>query len=503
MLLMNTDRQCGILLHPTSLPSQHGIGDLGPEAFRFVDFLRESGQSLWQVLPLNPVGYGWSPYQSPSAFAGNILLISIHGLLEEGLLEEKDLETLDRSDFPVEWVDFPAVKKYKETLLKKAFAKFDQSAKSGDYLRFLDEKAYWLHDYSLFMALKEYFGGAAWHHWTATAAARDRGAMEYYRKLLSDGIRYHCFKQFIFHKQWLRLKKYANDQGIKVIGDIPIYVSYDSSDVWSNPELFKLDKSGRPAAVAGVPPDYFSKTGQLWGNPLYNWDRMRQDGYLWWRRRLENTFQLVDIARIDHFRGFEAYWEVPVGAKTAARGRWVKGPGQDFFETIEGCLGKLPVIAEDLGFITPQVVALKDRFNFMGMQVLQFAFESDEKELFNALFERNIVLYTGTHDNDTVLGWYRRSLSRTPQVARHARIFFGIQPRQPAGEICHGFIEIAYSSNAAKVIIPLQDVLCLDDNARMNTPGTATGNWQWRCPSDRLDRETMASLKDMASRYRR
>jgi len=498
---MPNSRQCGILLHPTSLPSIYGIGDMGKEAYKFVDFLQQSHQTFWQILPLNPVGYGWSPYQGLSAFAGNSLLISIDKLLEEKLLVENEIE---EADFPPEKVDFTAVTHYKEKILRKAFQRFEKSSPSErDYFSFLEKNKFWLDDYSLFMALKEHFNGLPWNLWKSSIANRNEKAIKHYEKLLDDRIRYHKFLQYIFFKQWRELKNYANKKGIKIIGDAPIYVAYDSSDVWKERHLFKLDSSGNPIVVAGVPPDYFSKTGQLWGNPIYRWNKMKQDNYLWWRNRLEKALEVADFVRIDHFRGFEAYWEVPTGEKTAVKGKWVKGPGEDFFKNVEQHLGKLPLIAEDLGFITEEVVQLRKKFGFPGMKVLQFAFEGGEGELLDALSEKDTVLYTGTHDNDTILGWYENVALKTPRIMKLIKHYFDTEPEKMSEEeICLGFIKIAYSSKAKKVILPLQDILYLDSSARMNVPGSSRGNWQWRFNEGCLDEKQIELLKSLVKQYR-
>ncbi|SHE30039.1 4-alpha-glucanotransferase [Desulforamulus putei DSM 12395] len=472
---MTFKRQSGILLHPTSLPSPYGIGDLGKEACAFVDFLSRSRQKLWQVLPLHPPGYGESPFQSFSAFAGNPLLISIDRLREEGLLTQQDIDPLP--GFSDNRVEFARVREYKDGLLRKAFAVFHSGLKPYEYHEFI-AGAHWLADYALFMALKQYFGGLPWNRWDPSIALRQREAMEHFRQLLQEEIAYQCFLQFTFFTQWMELKKYANDRGIKIIGDLPIFISYDSSDAWANPRLFELDELGNPAKVAGVPPDYFSATGQLWGNPHYRWTEMEKDDYLWWRQRFKLLLETVDIIRIDHFRGFEAYWEIPAGEETAINGRWVKGPGKKFFSTIIRYLGEIPVIAEDLGIITPEVVKLKNHFNFPGMKILQFNLNQNEKEEFLPhYYEPNSVVYTGTHDNDTTVGWYKKLL---PGDVEFLTEYLGLEPAMRAEEICWRLIEVAFRSQSNMAIIPLQDVLCLDSEARMNYPGTVGGNWQWR-----------------------
>ncbi|MEW6695899.1 MAG: 4-alpha-glucanotransferase [Bacillota bacterium] len=472
---MTTKRQSGILLHPTSLPSPFGIGDLGKEAYGFVDFLSRSRQKLWQVLPLNPVGYGESPFQCFSAFAGNPMLISPQLLMEQGLLTEQDIRPLP--EFSQDRVEFERVREYKDRLLRRAF----QQAKAGSKTPACQEtlaRFPWLEDYALFMALKQYFGGLPWNHWDQSIALRQRQAMDTFRHLLQENMEYHIFLQHTFFSQWLALKRYANERGIQIIGDLPIFVSYDSSDAWANPHLFDLDELGNPARVAGVPPDYFSETGQLWGNPHYRWAAMAKDDYQWWRERFKSLMQTVDIIRIDHFRGFEAYWEIPAGETTAINGRWVKGPGEKFFSTIIRHLGEIPVIAEDLGIITPEVVKLKNQFNFPGMKILHFNLNKNEKEEFLPHhYEPNSVVYTGTHDNDTTLGWYKKLL---PGDVEFLNEYLNLDPAMKTEWICWRLMELAFQSQSNTAIIPLQDVLCLDSDARMNYPGTVGGNWQWR-----------------------
>lgn len=486
---MKLVRASGILLHPTSLPSKYGIGDMGPEAYKFVDFLKRSKQCLWQILPLNPVGHGWSPYQSPSAFAGNHLLISIDKLKEEGLLTGEDIGSIP--PFPEDRVQFPLVAEFKDRLLRKAFARFFAGKKGLDYEAFREENACWLEDFALFMALKRHFGGLAWNSWEKGIASREKEAMLYYQKNLREEIAYHCFLQFIFFKQWTALKSYANAQGIKLLGDLPIFISHDSSDTWANSRFFALDGEGNPVKVAGVPPDYFSETGQLWGNPHYDWAEMARDDYRWWRKRFEHILKLADFVRVDHFRGFEAYWEIPAGESTAVKGRWVKGPGEKFFLTLKKYLGELPVIAEDLGVITPQVIEMKEKCGFPGMKVLQFL---TEEELARESGEEEIVYYTGTHDNDTLRGWYRKKiLSQLDSPGAGQR----------EEEKCWEYIELVWRSRAKWAIVPLQDVLCLASEARMNTPGTVDGNWQWRFKEGALASELEERLALLTLNYQR
>ncbi|WP_003540329.1 4-alpha-glucanotransferase [Desulfotomaculum nigrificans] len=473
---MRSNRTCGILLHPTSLPSRYGIGDLGQEAYDFVDFLHRSKQKMWQILPLNPPGYGQSPFQCFSAFAGNPLLISLDKLVEAGLLTHQD--AAHTPVFSEEKVQFDPVAEYKYSLLRKAFGNFQTRPQSEAYIKFVQNTP-WLKDYALFMSLKDYFGGVAWNHWDKAIALREKQALRRFENLLREEIAYYQFLQFIFFQQWQDLKAYANNKGIKIIGDLPIFISYDSSDAWANPRLFELDELGNPAKVAGVPPDYFSETGQLWGNPHYRWREMEKDDFKWWRERFKNLLAIVDVVRIDHFRGFEAYWEIPAGEETAINGRWVKGPGEKLFRSIQRHLGDIPVIAEDLGVITPEVEELKNKFNFPGMKILQFNLNPWEKEEFLPHnYEHHAVVYTGTHDNDTTLGWYQKITD--PKHLKFLQEYLKLDKDHSEQDICWRMIELAYRTRTNTVIIPLQDVLCLGSEARMNFPGTVDGNWQWR-----------------------
>ncbi|NLT94633.1 MAG: 4-alpha-glucanotransferase [Clostridia bacterium] len=498
---MELEKGSGVLLHPTSLPGDYGIGDLGPEAYNFVDFLQSSGQKYWQVLPLNPPGFGGSPYQPFSAFAGNHLLISPDKLIQEGLLETKDVEIVLVYD--PNRIDFNKVTIYKDKLFRRAFKRF-RPDRCERYQIFERNNILWLDNYALFMALKNRFQGSGWIEWDSLIAKREEKTLINLRELLRDEINYQKFLQFMFFTQWLELKEYSNAKGIKIIGDIPIFVSYDSSDVWANPHLFSLDQDGRPLTVAGVPPDYFSKTGQLWGNPHYDWARMEQDGYQWWRERFVTTLRLVDLVRLDHFRGFEAYWAIPFGEKTAVNGRWEKGPGENFFATMEKNLGKMPIIVEDLGIITPEVEQLKEKFGFPGMKILQFVLEDTTREWVLPLnFDFNSVVYTGTHDNDTILGWYKKHKEENGQVLRLLENNLGISPHMGGEEICWRFIEIALQANAVLTIIPLQDILCLDSWARMNYPGTLGNNWNWRFKREDLTKEIETRLARLVQIYGR
>ncbi len=499
---MNYIRKSGILLHPTSLPSKYGIGELGKEAYEFVDFLKRSKQTYWQILPLGPVGFGESPYQSFSAFAGNTLLISIDRLIDEGLLEKADLA--DVPELSCDKISFCKVKSIKNKLFRIAYKRFLSGRSKEDYKRFITENFYWLEDFALFMAIKEHFGFIAWNEWDRDIAMREAGAVTRYKELLHADVEYNKFLQYVFFKQWVSLKEYANKSGIEIIGDLPLFISNDSSDAWALPQLFEIDETGSPLKVAGVPPDYFSETGQFWGNPHYRWDAMKADDYKWWRDRFNILLKLVDIVRIDHFRGFESYWEIPGDEKTAVNGKWVLGPGVDFFSTIRSYMGELPIIAEDLGFITREVMELKDSFNFPGMKILQFTFGKGAEERFLPHnYEENSIVYTGTHDNDTTIGWLRKSLLEQPEAVEEMKAYLGIEFEIADEEFCWTLIETAYKSKSRTAIIPLQDILGLDTEARMNTPNTIGGNWDWRYKPEMLSDDVVDRLFKLSERYNR
>lgn len=495
---MVTTRASGLLLHPTSLPGRFGIGDLGPEALRWVDFLAAAGQKLWQVLPLGPTGYGDSPYQSFSAFAGNPYLVSPERLFEDGLLEAADL--LGVPAFPADRVDYGPVIEWKLAILAKAHARFSAGADPGlrpDYEAFCQAQAGWLDDFALFMALKEAHGGATWTSWEEGLIAREPAALAAARERLAVAVDSQRFCQFLFFRQWSAVRAHAGTAGVRIIGDLPIFVAHDSADVWAHPELFQLDLKGAPAVMAGVPPDYFAKTGQLWGNPLYRWDVMERDGYAWWVERLRATFEVVDIARLDHFRGFEAYWEVPGGEVTAETGRWVKGPGAAFFESVHTALGTLPIIAEDLGLMTAEVFALRDRFALPGMKVLQFAFSEDAAHPFLPHnYPTNCVVYTGTHDNDTTRGWYE---SAPEPQRRFAHAYLG----REGGDFTWELIRAGMASVADTFVAPLQDVLDLGPEARMNLPGSLGGNWGWRFRNEQVTDAVRDRLLNLTGIYGR
>jgi len=502
-------RASGILLHPTSLPGPYGIGDLGPEARVLVDFLADSGQTLWQVLPLGPTGYGDSPYQCFSAFAGNTLLISPDVLVCERLLEVSDIAAAPA--FPITRVDFGRVIEFKRSLLEKVYERFrtfGSDALRQEFDGFCLWAASWLNDYALFRALKDEHGGAAWNRWDRRLALRDERALAEARVRLRDRVEAHKFAQFLFFKQWLALKDYCRQRGVRIIGDIPIFVAYDSADVWANPRLFKLDENGAPRVVAGVPPDYFSATGQLWGNPIYDWERLRAEGFRWWVERVRWALQMVDVVRLDHFRGFAACWEVPGGDKTAERGQWVPAPGRELFETLARELGELPIIAEDLGVITPDVVELRDSFGFPGMRILQFAFGGDSRNLdLPHNYVRNVVVYTGTHDNDTTVGWFNSKAgegsTRTVEQIERERRFCLKYLNTDGREINWDFIRAVFASVADTAIVPLQDVLGLGSEARMNLPASTQGNWQWRYEKEALTTRHAERLRELAELYGR
>lgn len=492
---MHRNRKSGILLHPTSLPGPGGIGSLGKEAYRFVDFLHDAGQSLWQVLPLGPTSWGNSPYMCYSAFAGNPLLIDLPGLVQEGDLKRGDL----KEDLPTEHVAYHRVLDYKNAALRKAAAAFlaaGESVRMEEFRQFCDTTP-WLHDFALFMALKERHEGSKWCDWPGGLAAREPEALEEASRTLGVEIGEQKYRQWQFFRQWRGLRRYANDRGVAIFGDIPIFVAYDSADVWANPRLFLLDGAGHPTVVAGVPPDYFSKTGQLWGNPLYNWEEMIRQGYSWWIERVRSALALYDLIRLDHFRGFSACWQVPAGDKTAVNGRWVDGPGEALFDALGDALGVLPIVAEDLGHITPDVEQLLDRLSFPGMKILQFAFDSGPSNPYlphNHV--RNSVVYTGTHDNDTTAGWFSSLPARTRKRVLH---YLG----SSGEDLVWDLIRTALASVADTAIVPLQDVLVLDGASRMNLPGTSVGNWSWRFSSGALTGKLSKRLVELTELYGR
>ncbi len=501
-------RESGVLLPIFSLPSRFGIGCFSKEAYEFVDQLEKAGQSRWQILPLGPTGYGDSPYQSFSTFAGNPYFIDLETLIEEGLLTEKECTEADFGDQEDE-IDYEKMYRQRFKVLKKAFDRFNKMKESKDnienkenknYAEFVQSNQSWLEDYCLYMAIKDSLDGISWSEWPKKYRDRDACALEEIRTELAEEIQFYCFQQYEFDKQWKKLHRYANEHGIRIIGDIPIYVAFDSADTWANPELFQFDENNLPTGVAGCPPDGFSATGQLWGNPLYRWDYHKKNGYEWWMKRIAYSFQLYDAVRIDHFRGFDEYYAIPYGEKTAVNGKWMPGPGIDFFRTIEEKLGHLDIIAEDLGFLTDTVLKLLKDTGFPGMKVVQFAFDS--REAANYLphtYVQNCVVYTGTHDNTTTRDWYHTVSKECRNFAKE----YLCKPALDEDLLAWDFIAMAMGSVADLCIIPLQDYFCLGAEARINTPSTLGGNWIWRMKKGQLDDELVKKIHRMAKLYGR
>ena len=496
---MNFKRAGGILLHPTSLPGRYGIGDLGPQAFRFVDWLALTGSKLWQLLPLGPTGYGDSPYQCFSAFAGNPYLISFDALIEDGLLTEDDFVSMPK--FNDSKVDYGQLIPWKLYILEKAFSSLSSTSEGfrGEFEQFCRENASWLDDYALFMSIKEANGGGPWSEWKEPLRKRELAAMEKARADYADNIQRHSFYQFLFFRQWNRIKAYAHEKGITIIGDIPIFIAYDSADAWSNPELFFLDDESLPTVVAGVPPDYFSVTGQLWGNPLYKWSEHQKTGYAWWIERFHSVLNLVDIVRLDHFRGFAGYYEIPFGNPTAEHGQWVTGPGKDFLAALTPALGggngeTLPIIAEDLGVITPDVVELRDSFHLPGMKILQFGFSSPADPFLPHNYSSNCVAYTGTHDNDTVCGW----LETAPEKEREYALRY---LNTDDSNFAWSMVRAVWASVAVYAVSPMQDLLGLGGEARMNFPSRLGGNWEWRMAEEDISLDLAERIKALNELY--
>lgn len=489
-------RRCGVLMPVSSLPSRFGIGGFSREAYDFVDFLSASGQALWQILPLGPTGYGDSPYQSFSTFAGNPYYISLDTLIEEGLLTEEECASANVGNDPGK-VDYEKIYHTRFALLRKAFERSDLK-KDKEYKTFVEENKQWLKDYAMYMAIKDASGGVSWIEWDEEIRLRKPKAMARYEKNLADDITFYSYQQYLFSKQWTALKKYANGKGISIVGDIPIYVAFDSADTWANPELFWLDEENVPIAVAGCPPDAFSATGQLWGNPLYKWEYHEETGYAWWMRRLAHCFDIYDIVRIDHFRGFDEYWAIPYGDGTAENGEWKKGPGYQLFAVMKKTLGNRAVIAEDLGFLTPSVLKLVKKTGYPGMKVLQFAFDAGgESAYLPHKYNNNCVVYTGTHDNDTVNGWIS-SLGRKDLA--FAKKYLNVRRNADLGE---SLIRTALGSVADTAIIPMQDYLGLGGDARINTPSTLGGNWEWRMVQGMCTETLSAHMLELAQIYGR
>jgi 4-alpha-glucanotransferase len=496
---MSFSRSSGVLLHPSSFPGRYGIGSLGEYGYQWVDWLHTAGQKLWQVLPLGHTGYGDSPYQSFGAFAGNPLLIDLETLKDEGWLAPETLE--NAPNFPADLVDYGWIYIWKWQALREAASSFRHNATADQRLAFQQWRSQnhsWLEDYALFMACKNAHGGVPWTQWTPELVRRDSSALEQARLEYAEDVELYALCQYWFFEQWEALRAYAHTKGLQIIGDIPIFVAHDSSDVWANQQLFMLEPDGSPSVVAGVPPDYFSATGQLWGNPHYRWDVMQRDGFQWWLQRFEETFKVVDIVRVDHFRGFEAYWEIPFPAENAIKGRWVKAPGVALFDAVRERFGDLAIIAEDLGVITPEVEALRDGFNLPGMKILQFAFYGDLTDPFLPHnYKPNCVVYTGTHDNDTTLGWWKSEPEETKQKARAYLNVTG-------EDIVWDLIRAGWASKAVMALAPLQDLLVLDNEARMNLPGSLGGrNWGWRYSSEVLTDELAQKLRSLTTSSQR
>ena len=489
-------RQSGVLLAISSLPSRYGIGCFSKEAYEFVDFLEQAGQKLWQILPIGPTGYGDSPYQSFSSFAGNPYFIDLETLIAEGYLTEADCDACDFGSNE-EYVDYEKIYKARFKVLKKAFQNRNDRD-SREYKDFVEANAYWLDDYALYMAVKNSFDGKSWITWDEDIRLRKQEAVKAYTEKYGEEIDFYKFQQFLFAKQWTALKAYANRKKIKIVGDIPIYVAFDSADTWSHPELFQLDENCTPIGVAGCPPDAFSATGQLWGNPLYRWDYHKQTGYRWWIQRIAYCYQLYDIVRIDHFRGFDEYYFIPYGDPTAEFGHWEQGPGYDIFRALKAELGNIKVIAEDLGFLTPSVIKLVKKTRYPGMKILQFAFDSrEESDYLPHNYPTNCVVYTGTHDNDTTLGWYR-SLNRRDKA--FAKRYLNIKSDKDVQWV---FIRSALSSVADTAVIPMQDYLGLGAEARMNVPSTLGTNWKWRMKKGVCTEELAKQIRDVVKLYGR
>ncbi|MFH1808218.1 MAG: 4-alpha-glucanotransferase [Pseudomonadota bacterium] len=495
---MIPQRISGLLLHPTSLPGVHGSGDLGDAAYRFVDFLSSCEQRLWQVLPLGPTGYGDSPYQSTSAFAGNPLLVSLEWLCIDGLLTSEDLATAPV--FPEHLVDFEAVRRFRWDMLRRAYTRWPALVRSEQleaFAAFRAREAAWLDDFALYIALKQVHDGAPWSAWPGELVRREPAALERWSTTLADEMALQRWVQFLFDHQWQALKSYANERGVRILGDIPIFVAHDSAEVWAHPELFFLDDDGQPIVVAGVPPDYFSATGQLWGNPLYRWEVMARDHYAWWVARLRKALQLTDLVRLDHFRGFEAYWEIPAEAESAVHGRWAPGPGKAFFDEVKRQLGELPLVAEDLGLITPEVKKLRRDIDVPGMVVLHFAFGGGaDNEYLPHNLQRRCVAYTGTHDNDTTCGWFDAA---GEDLRHHVRCYLGCD----GNDIAWDLIRAALRSVADTVITPVQDLLGLGSAARMNTPAREQGNWSWRFREGALEDSVGLRLRELTRLFGR
>ena len=485
-------RKSGMLMPVSALPGAYGIGCFSKEAYEFIDILKEAGQKLWQILPLGQTGYGDSPYQSFSTFAGNPYYIDPEELIEKGWITKKDCESYDWGDTDG-YVDYEKIYLSRFRLLKKAFLE-SKIEEDEEFQSFVKENEYWLIDYAMYMAVKDHFKGVNWLSWDEDIRNRDEKAMKKYRDELKEEILFYEFQQYLFASQWLRLKKYANEKGVLIVGDIPIYVAFDSADTWANPKLFQLDEENLPVAVAGCPPDAFSATGQLWGNPLYAWDYHKKTGYDWWMKRVACCFKLYDIIRIDHFRGFDEYYAIPYGDETAENGEWMPGPGMDLFRTMKETLGDLPIIAEDLGFLTDTVRQLLKDSGYPGMKVLEFAFVAGEdSDYLPHNYDKNCVVYTGTHDNDTLQGWYQTLSEEDKEMTKE----YLNNPYTPDEEVHWDFISLAMRSVADTCIIPVQDYLGLGNKARINMPSTLGGNWMWRMKKGAFTDELIKKIRKM------
>lgn len=492
-------RKSGILLPVSSIPSPYGIGTFSAQAYGFIDFLEKAGQRLWQILPLGPTGYGDSPYQSFSTFAGNPYYIDLTDLIRRGYLTEAECAEADFGE-DEQYIDYEKIYNARFVVLRKAYVRAVEARleESADYLDFVKRAADWLEDYALYMAVKNSFGSVCWIEWDEDIRLREPESMERCRREYADEIGFYKFQQYLFARQWAALKAYANEKDIQIVGDIPIYVAFDSADTWAHPELFQLDENKNPTGVAGCPPDAFSATGQLWGNPLYNWEYHAKTDYEWWLRRIEYCYEWYDVLRIDHFRGFDEYWSVPYGDKTAENGRWEKGPGYDLFRAVKEKLGKRQVIAEDLGFLTDSVIKLVEKTGYPGMKVLQFAFDSrEESDYLPHNYQRNCVVYTGTHDNDTTLGWYHSIPARDRKFADR---YLDIRSKK---DVQWEFIRAAFGSVADTAIIPMQDYLGLGSEARTNIPSTLGINWKWRMKDGDCTEELAERIRSMAKLYGR
>ncbi len=496
---MKTERRSGVLMPVASLPGKYGIGTFGKESYDFVDMLAKAGQSYWQILPLGPTSYGDSPYQSFSTFAGNPYFIDPEMLIEEGLLKKAEADAYDFGKNPTQ-IDYGKIYNSRFKMLEKAFKRFVPSKAKG-YAAFCKKNSFWLEDYALYMAVKNSFGGISFIEWDEKIRKRDKKTLEIYKKKHEKQVEFYKFLQYEFSVQWTALKKYANKAGIKIIGDIPIYVAFDSADTWASPELFRFDENGYPTAVAGCPPDGFSPTGQLWGNPLYAWEHHKETGYKWWISRIRHCFELYDVVRVDHFRAFDAYYAIPYGDKTAEFGKWVKGPGYGLFKAVKEKLGDIDVIAEDLGFLTPSVLNLVKRCGFPGMKVLQFAFDSRaDSDYLPHNYTGNTVVYTGTHDNDTTVSWFK-TMKKADR--RKAERYLNRSDFSSDRELAHAFVKLAMSSVSRLCIIPMQDWLGLDNDARINLPSTLGGNWVWRMKKGAFSNALAKEIRSITKLYAR